>query len=288
MFGRLLKYELKATSRVIPFAFLISFLFAIFHFLLSRFLGDLAVGASFAFLVLALVTQFIIVWVMLAVRYYKSMYGAEAYLTHTLPTSSTSIFWSKFLVAFGWFFVSVVYIAAMVAGLFANLMQMLKVNMDELGGGFEMFLRFLGIPVSGWGLVLVLLFFALTVSLGSLITLYFAVTAGSTSVFGSMGMGGPVIMYILVYIGQQILGIFAGLLIPISLKMNFVEDFANHILGGVMSWELVFESTMLSWFSGNGNAGQLFPLGSYILNPIIYTSMILITVYLVKRKTSLR
>lgn len=55
--------------------------------------------------------------VYLAVRFYKSMFGSESYLTHTLPVSNKAVFNGKLLTAAVWNFIALVLFLGSVGGI---------------------------------------------------------------------------------------------------------------------------------------------------------------------------
>ena len=282
MFGRLIKHELRATSRMIPFIFGVISLIALFHVFAGRFLGNMAAGLSLALLILSLVAQVILVWVMIAIRYYKSMYADEGYLTNTLPIKTSSIFRAKFLVSYFWIVISSLFTFIIAGGLILNYASLSGVETQGVLQFLDTLIGFLGIPVSGASLVGILLFVLLISSLCNLITIFFSVTLGSTSVFRKMGMGGPVLMYIIVYSVMQVLTLAASFLIPFSLEMTLPTAWN---IGESIQWNFVWGRGLLNMIQEPSIEG-LIPLGSYLLYPFIYIPMFVISLKVVSKKKS--
>ncbi|WP_028829538.1 hypothetical protein [Proteocatella sphenisci] len=119
MLGKLLKYEMKGTGRtLLPFYGLMITLAAITRLFnginiyeFSK-LGQIAMGiVAFSYGLTAtsvmMLTAFLVVQ-----RFYKTVYGDEGYLTHTLPVKSRDIIISKTISSFVW-----VALSALIAGI---------------------------------------------------------------------------------------------------------------------------------------------------------------------------
>ena len=101
MLGKMLKYDLKWVFSLISVFYILALIFAI----LARL--TLLIEDSFVFSIIykilsstsvsMLVSSFINVITRSFVRFTRSVYGDESYLTHTLPVSKTCVFYSKVL-----------------------------------------------------------------------------------------------------------------------------------------------------------------------------------------------
>ena len=58
----------------------------------------------------------------IGVRFYKTMFTDEAYLTHTLPVTRAQLFWSKFGASFGYYLLTTVLIILSVICVFSTLL----------------------------------------------------------------------------------------------------------------------------------------------------------------------
>ena len=159
MLGKLLKYEMKGTGRtLVPFyglMLLLAVITRIFNGInIHKFstLGEIAMGiVAFAYgLTMAsvmMLTAFLVIQ-----RFYRTVYGDEGYLTHTLPVKSRDIIISKTVSAFLWIVLSAVVAFASVmiigyqAGMWNELMYALDYLKEEimlsriLGSGANMLL----------------------------------------------------------------------------------------------------------------------------------------------------
>lgn len=108
MLGKLFKHEFKETAkRLIPLnCILIAFtllgcIFLGTNLFQQKSLAVLSVSCTILY-VLSIFALFIITGVYLTIRFYKTMYSNQGYLTHTLPVSTGSILNTKILVSAFW------------------------------------------------------------------------------------------------------------------------------------------------------------------------------------------
>lgn len=112
MLGKLFKHEFRETAKpLIPLNLILVALTIIGCILLgSSFLQndslELLAFSSLIIYTLSIFALFIITMVYLTVRFYKTMYSSQGYLTHTLPVSAASIINTKILVASFWILVA--------------------------------------------------------------------------------------------------------------------------------------------------------------------------------------
>lgn len=112
MLGKLLKYEFKDAAKLfLPLNALVLALSAVWSILTGVGLFDNnTLGPIEAILltlyILSIMALFIITAVYLALRFYKTTYANQGYLTHTLPVSSASILNSKVIASISWLFLA--------------------------------------------------------------------------------------------------------------------------------------------------------------------------------------
>lgn len=105
MLGRLIKHELKATSRILIPAFLVWFGIAVFQkiaLMMSHTGEELFLVISSVMFFLATMAVSIIILVIIILRLYKSQLGDQGYLTFTLPVRTESVVLSKVIMAAIW------------------------------------------------------------------------------------------------------------------------------------------------------------------------------------------
>jgi hypothetical protein len=116
--------------------------------------------------------------------------------------------------------------------------------------------------------------------------LFFSVSLGSTSKLHKYGIGGPVLVYVVLYFALQIVSMAAMALVPLAFEVQATE-------AGELSFHIVSRN-MLEWFIEtirNGepvsNAG-LVGIGSYLILPVLVAVLLYATVRIVDRHTSVR
>ena len=119
MLNKLLKYEFKATSKLLP----VGYLFIVIVFLLGLFAKNVfhaAVAYTLPAILLLLGSIFVLIftYVVTITRFYKSLFGSEGYLTQTLPVSKAQLLGSRIIVFVVWFIAGTI---AFIAGLFGFL-----------------------------------------------------------------------------------------------------------------------------------------------------------------------
>lgn len=112
MLGKLIKHEFKATWKyflaIDAITIVIGIIAAIVGYGVAGNIDDLPatmiilLSLGFAGYVFALVSAAVLTTVFNVVRYYRSLYTAEGYLTFTLPATTTEILSAKMLVALIW------------------------------------------------------------------------------------------------------------------------------------------------------------------------------------------
>ena len=278
MFGKLLKHELKATSRIIPIAFVVTVVLSLLQLLSSKYMGNVISSLFWGLSVIALVVQFVLVWVILIVQYYKTMHGSQAYLSHTLPVKGSTLFLSKYLISAMWIFLSIIIVFSMVS---------LLVSQSPMSDGFsseifETTVAQVGLHISFSQMILFGLGWFFLSSLGGLALYFFIITAGSTTRLGSLGIGGPVILFLIYNAAAQVINILATFILPIGFKVilpDSIHSTAGRIEFGVSNF----------WGNIISNSQTPFiPIGSFILEYAIYIVFFCITLHLVNKKMNLK
>ncbi|WP_418277761.1 hypothetical protein ACNHYB_07280 [Isoptericola jiangsuensis] len=213
----LLKHEILRTRAVLGLVTGVAVLLALAGALLGATgwpvlasLGTvLAYGAAF---VLVPVAQ-----ILLAVHYWRSSYGRTGYLTQTLPVKGSTIYWSKMLWAWLVSLVGVVVAVGIALG---------ATRLIALGGGplaVEVSLRdgwrSLVDVASWWGAV------ALVLAVLSLVLIwptqyFFAASLGSEAPLNRMGAGGPIVVWLGVYLAIQVLTFASFAAVPLAIGVE--------------------------------------------------------------------
>lgn len=139
MLGKLLKYDIRATSRMILPVYLVYIALSILcgvgvSVLLSiirsswglneesRALGNIYLTGTVSlsvFAYLGMIVCALLVTIFCLSYYYKKFFTSQGYLTHTLPASAMSQIWSKILTSFIWYICSGVVFIIGCAAIFA-------------------------------------------------------------------------------------------------------------------------------------------------------------------------
>lgn len=113
MLGKLFKHEFMETYKLILAMNIVVVGMSIIGAILLRtgvydlndYFRVIAVS-SLMFYILGIFAIFIVVLIYITLRFYKTMYANQGYLTHTLPVTSASVINTKLLVSVFWFFVT--------------------------------------------------------------------------------------------------------------------------------------------------------------------------------------
>lgn len=215
MLRKLLKHEFKATARVIPLTYLaILTCFLIlcgFIIINNEFLNSIAMILN----ILAFTATYAIVIVtgiLLIIRYYRSMYGGEGYLTQSIPVKGHTLVIAKSIVSVVWMLVtSIVCIVSFLAFLWTTLKLS---GMEEMS--FGMYLAvieelFKEIMVDGEAVEICLWLLAsgLAGILQMVGVVIFSITVGSCSKLQRMGAGAPILLYFGCDFVTQIITLFS-------------------------------------------------------------------------------
>lgn len=108
MLGKLLKYEIKSTSRIFLLFYPLIIAMALLNKLLLFVIDSndtllvIPKILSITLYVLLIIAVFIITFIVTIQRFYKNLLGQEGYLMFTLPVETSSLIFSKLIVAFMW------------------------------------------------------------------------------------------------------------------------------------------------------------------------------------------
>lgn len=126
MLGKLFKYEFKNTAKVILTIYAMLIVTTLIGCLALRgafrmsatghdnSVISLFLAAALILYILSIFAFFIIIYVYMCMHFYKTMYSAQGYLTHTLPVKQLTTFHVKLATSFVWLFLSVLLFLASV------------------------------------------------------------------------------------------------------------------------------------------------------------------------------
>lgn len=289
MFGKLLKHELQATSRVMPIVYLVTISLLIIQIFVSMIASDSLSELSMIILVLVILAQEIITTSLIVWRFYRSMCSDEAYLTHSLPVKPSSLLLSKILV--GWFW-SVLSVLISVAGVIVALAESVPDRslsfFTRVPEGIHMFADIIGLGDQIGPYFLVFILLQIISAVLSMETIYFAILAGTSPIFRRVGVFGVVLVGFIEYIALQIISMLSILFIPLSFEMMILNE-------KITGWRFVAERVDTSFINTiltmPGESVKLpfrMGIGTWIVMPVIIVLVFLLTTYWIKRRTNLR
>lgn len=216
MLGKLLKYEIKDTARIIPFFYIITALVAAMV-LISKKLGlGWFKTTSSVLLILVGIAVVIVTFVVVVLRFYKNLYSNEGYLMFTLPVKPQQLLISKTIVAFAWLVISMlVFVGALLISLYGfgvefNLFDNIMSELEKYG--MENAIYFIA----------ALLLFQVLLLLGEI---YFSITFSNRPSLQGLGAASAFLVFLATYVILQIVYTVCTVFIPLSLQINVVGDF---------------------------------------------------------------
>ncbi len=214
MLGKLLKYEIRSTTRTFPLLYFAILLFALINRLISPFenVGNSIVvsidtfgffniiqmvsGLAYFGLVVAVIALTFIIMIQ---RFYKNILGDEGYLMFTLPVKPWQLIISKLLVSLLWIVLSFITIVSSI---------LILLNIDNLFGQLKQALD-TARTFLGDGLLILIPIIALLLSAYFIMTVYNALSIGHTfqkqKILASFGAYG--VIYVIKQIVSSILAL---------------------------------------------------------------------------------
>lgn len=230
MIGKIMKYEFKSVSRyliIVHAALLIctALLGFLFNWSDNGAAGVASGFLAFMYFILTIAAA-IMTFLIPAVRYYRSMYSDEGYLTHSIPVRTSQLIIGKGLVYLIWMVIDVVCI-------FAPAFLMIGVSIPT--GEMDRVIEEIGQLSTAAGLPLPAMigYIVLWVLLGqcfSIMMVYFCISVGSRFA-GYKGIA-SVIAYVATTIVIQIIS-FAGMIGVMEMLPDKYDDYVgqNYIVG---------------------------------------------------------
>lgn len=272
MLRKLLKYEYRASIWLMPFLYLAAAIlygagWAARAIGITQLVGTFCVG-----LVLAGMAGLVVSFVMVITRYYKGMFGAEGYLSQTLPVSKGLLLASRMIVALTMVVCGLVLMFACVLGLLH-----LVGATDDLAMLFRQFRGFAA-PILWGAAVMFLVQLVLFV-----VEVYFAVTLANTRSFLSNNLLFSVLFYFAVNMAVSVLELIGLLVLPLGVRIG--EDGVSFVAQGMLP-------TLLDLGMGQHGVDELFGatigLGSVLVDLAALAALLLLTRWLLNRKTSVK
>lgn len=272
MLSKLLKYEYRASIWLMPFLYLAAAIlygavWAAKAIGITQLVGTFSVG-----LVLVGVAGLVVSFVVVITRYYKGMFGAEGYLAQTLPVSKGQLLASRLIVAVTMVLCGLVLMVACVLGV----LQIFGA-MEDLAMLFRQFRGF-AVPILSGAAVMFVVQMVLFVA-----AVYFAITLANTRPFLSNNLLFSVLFYFVVNTVVGVLEMVGLLLLPVGVHVG--ENGLSFVAQGMLP-------TLLDLGMGQHGVDELFGmtigLGSVLMDVAALVALLLLTRWLLTRKTSVK
>lgn len=206
MVGKLMKHEWRRTRGLLGIATLVAVGIGLIAWMGSM-ISPIVFAPAFMIGVLVASLLPFATQVYLAMHLYQTTYGRRGYFEHAIPVKGSTLLLTKYLYAA---IVSIFSVALTALTVF--LLHLGERNVDgSTVAGFWQAWEFLG-EWSPWAQPLVVIVLLLTL-LSYLAHFYFSVTVGSESWLNKLGVMGPVLVFVIVYVVLQVVA-FLGLFIP--------------------------------------------------------------------------
>lgn len=185
---------------------------------------------------------------MLTVTYWRSSYGRTGYLTQTLPLRGSTIYWSKLL----WAWLVSLVAAALSVGM---VLAAAPVVSGATGGQTDALFTTLrqgwaqlGELAPGWGVPSALAAFVVMILIWPT-QYFFAASIGSQSPLNRLGIGGPVLVWLGLYLAVQVITFASFAVVPLAIGMD-----GDRL--GVVPFNLFAEIA-----AGTSNTAEVMPVG---------------------------
>lgn len=274
MLGKLFKYEIKDTSRLIPFFYLITAVMAG----LSLLSGKLELGwfkaTSSVLLLLVGIAVFIVTLVVICMRFYKNLYSNEGYLSFTLPLKPHLHLVSKAIVSFGWMLLSVlismgaIFVALYGLGVDGKVWTSALDEIERYGMGKYMYAF---IPM----ICLAILYL--------MSQIYFSITLANSPKFHNIGAAGAsILLFFVTNIVLRIVETILTIIIPFSLSVSISGSVDISLTAHNMVGYLIDN------FNNPNPSNMVIGLGGYTFDVIMVFVLFYITGRIMNKKVSLR
>lgn len=222
MLGKIIKYDMKAMNRflIIIHAFLLIYAFLIRILITGRLTtSTIHTFGSTYFLILGLTAAFGIILltcaafatsIIIAVRFYKSTYSDEGYLTHTLPVKRGTLLLAKIIAGTIWGLIDItlIFTAVYIAASVPYVKDALSGNEAIIQEVFS-----LGSRLGTFGTIAFYIFFMLAGTVANVVLYYACISLGQ--IFTGHRVFGAVAMYFIITFTESISSLL--ILIPLGL-----------------------------------------------------------------------
>lgn len=273
MLGKLIKNEFKSSAHSVMNIYIAAAV-ALAAMLLSYAVKVTWVGivGSIALIIIGLICV-IVTLVAVVTNFNRTLYGAEGYLSYTLPVKSSALLASKAIVSFLWVLLSYIFMIATFFIVFAYIQSSIG---EEVGSMMDMLMATVGLPsmkaickaltVTAIGMFIQIAVFVSAV--------FFAVTVSNIRPFQRFGIFTALATFFLIYIVMQILLYVATAYIPLTV----VIDAAGQIV-------VSFATSMAA---KGAQEGMVIGIAGFVIEILIAAGLFAGTNALMKRKVNIK
>lgn len=248
MLGKLLKYEIKSTARLLVPMYIALLLFGVINRLLNPFKildvsnsFNLQTLLSFFSIVLyfgLIVGILIMTFVIMIQRYYKNLLGDEGYLMFTLPVGTWKHVVSKLLVSMLWLILSFITVVCSI---------LILANIDNLSGEILNVINQARTYMGSGGLVIIGIY-PLIAMIYSIITIYDSISIGH--LFSKHKLLASFGAYIVLYfINQIVMSVF--MLLFLAINPNIFTNAASPSPSLIISFSIFMLSVVVLMAAAN-------------------------------------
>lgn len=273
MLGKLIKHECRATARILPFAYLATVILFLIAWIVKLGVGEMTTVAMIpaVLFLLASIGVFILMLVLCVMRYYKSMFGNEGYLTQTLPVRKSALYFSKLIVSILWLCASFILFIASLFGFF---------YLASTDTTLELVRTLFTPPYLGMVLFFIIAIFIQMILF--IVAVSFCITLANTKPFLRNNIAFSFIFYLVFTCIQGALEVISMIFIPVSLMITPEK---TQIIGQNM---LQYYSDAFSETTTGISMGMTVGVGFSIADLCMIAILLTLSILLLKKKASVK
>lgn len=273
MLGKLIKHECRATARILPFAYLATAILFLVAWIVKLAVGEMTTVAMIptVLFLLASIGVFILTLILCIMRYYKSMFGGEGYLTQTLPVAKSALYCSKLIVSILWLTASSILFLASLFGFFCLM------NTDT---ALELLHTLFAPPCLGMVLFFITAIFVQMILF--IVAVDFCITLANTRPFLRNNIAFSFVFYLVFACIQGALEVISMIFIPVSVTITPEK---TQIIGQSM---LQYYGDGFSEQATNITMGMTVGAGFSIADLSMIVILLILTIILLKKKVSVK
>jgi hypothetical protein len=274
MLGKLLKYDMNAGARMIPISYLAIAVLFVIGLIAKALKINQVIATACILLTISGIAAMILTFVFVVMRFHKSLFGNEGYLTQTLPVGKGQLLLSKVISSYIWMVFSIIALLVAIIAIFVilNKLSLIKDLIDFLFGG------------SFTPLVIFTLVIGAVQILAIIGEIYFAITLANTRPFIRSNIVFSIVFFFIVNFAVGLLELVAMLIIPLGIR--FTET------GVIWTTETMLGSLMVNIESLTGTQPLLSDIsigvGSGFADLAAGIVLLLLARWLMTHKTSVK